>query len=1239
MENMDLIEDLQKKLSLYKQSRAPRESEGVKGRDYAKVAELLANSTPFPFELNRNNISELMSGKCDWPLTNGGTITIPVSFDLEVLESIFLVRFVNGTLRINPTPDPSDNYSENCNQLLDAMAFLTNAAWGDNDYERPGVVYEKSLPEGLSDIFEELQCGKQRISIPPEEIRPVGTHLWMYLVRKRKSSKEALKKWLHLMEAAFEFDFPFDLEFYGTDEKEKFLDAAVALLLEEEDLQDDWKDESRKLFMEERRHRDSIWGSHSIHMRVSIGDGVEGSPNPMESSFEPAAKVDLNRLDALCLQGVSTPVNTPVSNFLWWQESPYFKGFSHTSRTCRFLVYMIVENEPLNVHSQSNFTRLCKLLDACENRMGLAGLLFNQSLPLPLAPCFLSISQYSSIGLLEVAMTTEGPGPRLESGGKNCRQEWMVGLWHQAADIMFVTQGEEELNESCIQILDCLAKVTFSNKKISIEFPQPILSDFLAHLEDVRIGGRSYLFSFLPELVETLAEDLKHQKTFSRFPLAEIYLLFWALEKSSRLGHSGLKEKISASITSSYRRSIITASEGAFSIYSSDKINALVWPMVFKFSGSPQQKALINTFEEFVAMPDVNARSKLFSAMRVHIHVLIECLSERHSQDDPNSGAIQKELFRLSSTFGFSDYGVFSPAGDEGSGLWRKFVTCLNLFDDNYFSLMIQYLRSQQLPPSILLILESGLISEDRRRQVKSLVGAQKFDHDLFSWWPDIQMTVMLASNSGRQEYAEKLICEYEAKVPAHMKSGWLLLSGKVKLHGIFEDTEKELDEKLQEIDRFSVSQQLKDANSWDSRGMASELERHKRFLRALLYYETDPKRTYQCLDDLCNQEANPLYSYNRLAAKIKVLDESEKEASREELQDAVLEWESSIQDIESHKITQMEAQVIFQILNETEDYKRFDDWWERLDPELSIQPLLAKYRCEAFLKENRLDEAQAFLEAVKKHNVYADTDTEKLMGEIANQLRFGLIKKHDIELTASFQDDPVLTSRRAREVWNEICRFGHHKQSSIFTNGDDTDHPAFCQEILSSVCLELLDRGKNIEQLDAGKMTLQLEDIVNDWMTSLFRKKVEMLNWGVRDQTRGGTAASGKGVGERDGVVCNSNSVPIALIEAFRLTSLNKNYISTHIEKLSGYNALGMEDVFVVVYCYLNNFNKLCDDYLEYLNSLSYTGFDPSAKMNVDDRFSEVKKSPNLRVYREERKVNGMPVRLFHYLLDFKKT
>ena len=124
MENMGLIEDLQKKLLLYKQSGTPRESEGAKGRDYTKVAKVLAESVPFPFELNQNNVSELLVGKRDWPLSNGGTISIPVSFDLKELETIFLVRFVNGTLRINPTPDPSGNYSENCNRLLEAMTFL-----------------------------------------------------------------------------------------------------------------------------------------------------------------------------------------------------------------------------------------------------------------------------------------------------------------------------------------------------------------------------------------------------------------------------------------------------------------------------------------------------------------------------------------------------------------------------------------------------------------------------------------------------------------------------------------------------------------------------------------------------------------------------------------------------------------------------------------------------------------------------------------------------------------------------------------------------------------------------------------------------------------------------------------------------------------------------------------------------------------------------------------------------------
>lgn len=86
------------------------------------------------------------------------------------------------------------------------------------------------------------------------------------------------------------------------------------------------------------------------------------------------------------------------------------------------------------------------------------------------------------------------------------------------------------------------------------------------------------------------------------------------------------------------------------------------------------------------------------------------------------------------------------------------------------------------------------------------------------------------------------------------------------------------------------------------------------------------------------------------------------------------------------------------------------------------------------------------------------------------------------------------------------------------------------------------------------------LEDDMNDYLRDL----LDAIGYIVRDQTRQGTSNGGKQAGEVDILVRNEN-IPFAIIEALKLSSVNKSYISKHIDKIYKYDTLGNKCNFII--------------------------------------------------------------------------
>ncbi len=92
-----------------------------------------------------------------------------------------------------------------------------------------------------------------------------------------------------------------------------------------------------------------------------------------------------------------------------------------------------------------------------------------------------------------------------------------------------------------------------------------------------------------------------------------------------------------------------------------------------------------------------------------------------------------------------------------------------------------------------------------------------------------------------------------------------------------------------------------------------------------------------------------------------------------------------------------------------------------------------------------------------------------------------------------------------------------------------------------------------------------------------------------VCDQTRQGTSETGNSSGEVDLLLCK-DALPIAIIEALKLESVNKSVLQRHIDKLLvNYDPNGLQYAFLIAYYTGKAFSTFSISYEEYIRQYDY--------------------------------------------------
>lgn len=131
-------------------------------------------------------------------------------------------------------------------------------------------------------------------------------------------------------------------------------------------------------------------------------------------------------------------------------------------------------------------------------------------------------------------------------------------------------------------------------------------------------------------------------------------------------------------------------------------------------------------------------------------------------------------------------------------------------------------------------------------------------------------------------------------------------------------------------------------------------------------------------------------------------------------------------------------------------------------------------------------------------------------------------------------------------------------------------------------LCTNILKALVNIQKnpIYKGKKEDEINDGIRDNLSMIYETK---------DQTRQGESESGKSAGEVDLLICNQG-LPVAIIEALRLPSLDQENLDKHINKaLEKYDPVGCPHAFIFTFATGKDFLSFWNKFYNYLQNYQF--------------------------------------------------
>jgi len=539
--------------------------------------------------------------------------------------------------------------------------------------------------------------------------------------------------------------------------------------------------------------------------------------------------------------------------------------------------------------------------------------------------------------------------------------------------------------------------------------------------------------------------------------------------------------------------------------------------------------------------------------------------------------------------------------------LLRLAVRTIQSFGDGKSDKLLLQLINQTSDPSVLLDMEKELFSSLQRNAIsKKLAESTIIERitDEHSLTP-LQDMVYEAASANHIELAEKLLV-YGDKVTINhcLRREWELVAFRSRLLIAFQKNDRDTIENLP-APESAQSEKIVEI------GKDQSAEQSRSFYLALIDLPINPRAAEISFKRQLSKNPTSISIIENLyAARLWIAKSIENKHEQRQSYEKALRWWQKTRDCTADQKTRYGELNELIALDGAELDDEFDLFWYRLEEPIRFRPELINVR----------------LENLKRRSI--GKERANLLLEVRSHFRDDL----PIELNAPSLPKSGVADKKERNVgdyrniWDDIRGLSPQKLSRVLGRTEERELADFILNLHIKSSCEMLHRFWSLDKI-------KNEDKINDLLVSYIKVRINLFDWGIREQPRGAVSGNG-GIGERDWVIdCHDHE--ICICEAMRLDSIRSDYIMKHLAKLlSNYNPLSAKLSIIIIYYEGSNFSTFNMKYRNFIDGKIVKDWEIKIEKSHHS-FSE--NYNNMKVYRSYARNGEEQINVDHLIINIK--
>ncbi len=1134
--------------------------------------------------------------------------------------------------------------------LIHAVEHLKDICYGRNGYIQPHYAcpadeLKKLLAAhfcsaSVAELLPELLLENGYYMLPPGNQNfdsLVSTYLWQTLCEKLEPN-EAFESWILCLRVNCNWAMPVLFDDGDYEQRTEFNDQLLAYVAQDTGLSHPMNSLWKQSINEDRFS--AIVTPIETRIQLTIGDEGNSRTEHQDIELEKTTLVALSAAYPLPCGDDSSDLQFVLK----WQRS------GHWREPQLFYIALLASAIHANIHIEGQllashgFTE--KLLELSATRPILKHVLFNV-LP-EYGNSSYKIFLLSKPDTCDIALfyLTQQSFSNSRRDSNSFTQHFDKGFQQLVChEYLRAIEAESDSGNRLFKVVEFLGKrcglqTSDFPKNYEYQFLFCLL-DSLSHQRVIQIGQA---FTLLPAATEKTLDHHLSQHYW--------YLLgFWLIERLENTGidpTGTLSHSLKTTLLSYYKAEFEANLAGLRrSLEPNTFFSALPWHRLIGNEGIRPLLALSNSSSDWQEKLSHSNQNSLAVASAIQHHLQVLMCVGRPQRVPKDWERVASRITEIVRTLGFGSreqaaYLFVAPFYGSQYDLWSSFCSFTNLLQDNLYDDFVERCLSL-IPLNQLYVLLERCTVIARVQKLQEEIATRQSHQPEDMGLSGLEQAFISAWDAGNTGFATKLLASAKSILAQdrfaksnnshflRVRKVWLSYEYKLQLMNLLETSKqypKSFDEAARQIP--IPHEQLGKPYREDDRAQLQECERFRHYIIAAAYCETDPEKCVSIMEVLYKETKNHHHSFMLIKGRI-ALHKINLDATG--LRHALSQFLGSLDDMEPELMPTTWVATILDIYRQLQDSPKIDDFWMSLNQDQQARLEILRPYCKALMARGDALIAQQIINRYRELNLQASEGLgiSDLIDELIKSSEQTMSQLVQLTIEGAQRTTAQLANHYRQIVSKEIEEYVAIVSPGVLPH-------VFLKKVVLEVAQELLLRKKNLQlhqvaSQGVSSFKITKEDLINDWFTSLFNKRMAEAHIGFHDHPHGGQSASGKSPGEIDGYITNAKNRRIAIFEAFRLSYLDTTVITDHLNKITGYDNESLSPVFIAAYCGVRDFAALVRGYTEFISTQDYTGF--TVKSEAGSRIETQHDTDHLWLGMERRQRNHREIIFYHLLLN----